>query len=297
MDDREYPTSPANLDKWCRERKIRLHEGRQRFVGFVVLECFAAHRILGGRLAFKGGNALRFCYHSPRSTTDLDFTLTAVESSQRPDDVPDNGDVLRQLIDEALTTSERRFNIKTRCQGIKRNPPKEQGTHPTYGAKICYQFPEDRNFNNFERISNTVIDVEISFFDVVCETSEIRLESASVRPVKVCSLNDIVAEKLRSLLQQKVRNRNRQQDVYDIARIFRISRSQLDFGKIASFLIEKAKARGISPRRSHFDSDVKTRAELDYETKIRFQTGMYFIAFNDAWNDVISLVESLPIPP
>ena len=40
-----------------------------------MLSCIASDSELSKSIVFKGGNALRFFYESPRSTIDLDFSI------------------------------------------------------------------------------------------------------------------------------------------------------------------------------------------------------------------------------
>ena len=190
--DDALPVSVDSIPEWCRKRNIPVHEGRQRFMEFVVLVCISNNRTLSSGLVFKGGNALRFVYQNPRSTTDLDFTVA-------PNAIPDNADDLRQLFNQSLRWAERLYTVKAKCQSIERKPP--LGTRPTYGVKIGYQFPTDTYFASFEdRNVSTVIPLEISFFDLVCEDTRYTPEQTLDSTVRVCTLEDIVAEKLRALL-------------------------------------------------------------------------------------------------
>jgi len=115
-------------------------------------------------MVLKGGNALRFAYQSPRSTKDLDFTADNAE-------IPDEADKIRQLLDEALKFAQRRFNVKAKCQRVRRKPKSTAATRPTYDVAVGYQLPDDFYFNNFEeRTFSTVIPVEITLNDLVCDT-------------------------------------------------------------------------------------------------------------------------------
>jgi predicted nucleotidyltransferase component of viral defense system len=229
---------------------------------------------------------LRFAFQSPRSTKDLDFTVEGVE-------ILDDADRLRDLLDDALRFAKNRFRIKAKCQSIERRPPPNpESTRPTYSIKIAYQFESDRYFLNFEERNNipTVIPVEISFNDLVCETCRWSGENS----VKVSSLEDILAEKMRSLLQQKIRKRNRCQDVYDIARFVR--QSAIDIEKIGRFLVQKANLRDIEVHKSSFDDVIREMAHVDYDLRIHEQAPYDFIPFGEAWENVMSLVNSLDIP-
>ena len=253
-------------------------------MNFVILNCVASHAITRQGMVLKGGNALRFAYQSPRSTKDLDFTADTVA-------IPDDADQLRVLLDKALAFAERRFNVKAKCQRVKRNPKRPDATRPTYDIAVGYVLPSDRYFHNFEnRDVSTVIPLEVTINDLVCDTAEWE----DIKGLRVCSLEDIMAEKLRSLLQQKTRNRNRWQDVYDICTFAR--RAAFDRTKIADFLQRKSSIREIEVRKSNFDDEIRDRAAFDYDAHVATQAPRDIISFNDAWRAVKSLVESLDIP-
>ena len=156
--------------------------------------------------------------------------------------------------------------------------------------------PGDKHYKNFEeRVSlPIVVELEISLNDVLCETFQKQL-SPTTNPIRVCSLEDILAEKLRALLQQLVRNRSRPQDVYDIASRMRDRGEHIDFAKVSEFLLRKAKARDISPTKSSYNDDVMQRAMVGYDQEIKASANV-FIPFDEAWEDVKRFVERLSIP-
>src|SRR5262249_36151553 len=139
-----------------------------------------------------------------------------------------------------------------------------------------------------------IVEVEISFNDVLCETIPWRIHP-SAKPLPTCTLEDILAEKLRALLQQIPRNRSRPQDVFDIASRVRAHPETLDVGKVSAFLLTKSEARSISPRKSAFSDEVRSRAAAGYDAEITAQTSE-FIPFDEAWEEVLRLVNRLAIP-
>jgi predicted nucleotidyltransferase component of viral defense system len=286
-----HPASLAELEAWRRRLGVTLDEARRRFVQFVALESIAAVPALRDVLAFKGGNALRFLYGNPRSTADLDFTADAY--------FPDEEAAIRAALDPALQQGGRRFGIKLKCQRVDRKPPKKTATLPTYDIALGFQFPGDRYFADFDssaRRVTTVVYLEISLNDVVCETEDRQLSVQFPARIRVCSLEDILAEKLRALLQQVVRNRTRPQDVFDIARMVRDHGPDLSLDKIAEYLLKKSAARGIHVSRSAFASEeVKQRAAHEYGTVLAVSQAE-FIPFEEAWQTVLDLVGRLAIP-
>jgi predicted nucleotidyltransferase component of viral defense system len=284
-----YPTSIAELSAWRKANKTTAEEARRRFVQYVVLASIASSEGPVTRLVLKGGNALRFVHGNSRSTLDLDFTAEG--------DFPDDGDTIRGHLDGALRGAEHPFQVKARCQSVTRNPKRPGATRPTYQVKVCFQLPGDRYYQNFEERKGhfaEVIELEISLNEIVCESVNREL-SPRTRPVRVCSLEDILAEKLRALLQQLPRKRNRPQDVYDISSRMREYYKSLDMNKIADFLVRKSVVREIKPTKAAFNDEVRRAASVNYEEEVKVDRAM-FIPFEDAWADVLSLVNRLDIP-
>ena len=81
-------------------------------------------------------------------------------------------------------------------------------------------------------------------------------------------MHEIIAEKLRALLQQPIRNRNRRQDVYDIAYLIEENElSDEDRHIILETLIKKCQTHGIKANVGSIDNpEVRQRAEADWNT-------------------------------
>ena len=288
--DRPYPASLAELDRWRRDHATTLEEARQRYMQFVVVESLASTPGCRDGLSFKGGNALRFFYGNQRSTVDLDYTAAP--------SFPDSEDRIRDLLNRAFRIGSMRYSVKARCQKVKRNPRGEDKTFPTHHVTVGYQFPEDRHFRNFEtyeRHFTKVIEVQISINDVVCETRPLNPDPGTNVTVKVCALEDILAEKLRALLQQRVRRRNRRQDLYDVARMVQKHGSAIDRPKVSEFFVRKAAARHIEACKSAFDNDIRARAAVEYE-HLFDEHDPEFIPVDEAWAILTTLVGELDIP-
>ncbi len=287
METGSYPTSIEEISKWRSANKATLEEARRRFVQFVILVSISANRELATRMCFKGGNALQFVHGNLRSTADLDFSAES--------DFPDDKQEIGRLLDAAFKMGLARHRVKLRCQTIKRNPPGIDKTTPTYRITACFQMPGDRRYQSFseEKTISEVVEIEISLNDVVCETQD-RWFSADTEPIRVCTLEDVVAEKLRALLQQIPRRRSRPQDIFDVASMAR-QRTSLDLEKVSAFLIRKARARGISPTKRAFDDAVREHARIGYDDLVKPKTPRY-IPFDAAWLEVLSLVNRLAIP-
>lgn len=285
--DSPYPTSLDAIAAWRLMARVTAEEARKRFVQYAVLESIAAAPALADSIAFKGGNALRFVYGSRRSTIDLDFTA---EGS-----FPDDDGLIRARLDGALRSALPQHRAKARCQRVRRNPAGRDKTRPTYDISVGYLLPGDRLYNNFETSGNlpSTVDVEISINELVCEVVSFSLNPGGP-PLRVCSLEDIVAEKFRALLQQPIRRRSRPQDVYDIANIARPGRA-LDVAKVSAYLILKAEARDIHPRKASFDDTVRALAAVGYGLMMAPDDPDH-IPFDEAWERVLEFVSRLGIP-
>ena len=222
-----------------------------------------------------------------RSTLDLDFTADG--------DFPDTAPEILSLLDAVLKRAERQFQIKARCLSVHRNPKNPVRTLPTYRIHVGYQIAGDKHYQNFEqRTALPIVELEISLNDVLCETFQKQLSPAT-SPVRVCTLEDILAEKLRALLQQVIRNRSRPQDVYDIASRVRALGREIDFRKVSEFLLKKSEVRGIVPQKCSYDDAVKRHATVNYESELKAQAAE-FIPFDEAWSEVLDVVAILLIP-
>jgi len=116
-------------------------------------------------------------------------------------------------------------------------------------------------------IAPGVLDLEISFRDQVYAYQKLNLIGAGVA-VRAFTMHELIAEKMRALLQQPIRKRYRRQDVYDIAYLI----DDHDFGASGKFeilatLIEKCRSRCIEANQTSMDDpEVKRRAAADWDT-------------------------------
>lgn len=137
-----------------------------------------------------------------------------------------------------------------------------------------------------------VIPVEISLNEVLCDVTEAKIDGD--RNLRVCTIEDIVAEKLRALLQQKTRNRVRSQDLLDIVVIIR--EHAIDRVRVGQYLIRKAEARQIAVSRSAYrDAEVIERAAQGFEP-LRSTVRHTFIEFDDVLEGLLEFVDTLKIP-
>lgn len=269
-------------------------EARQRLAQYTILRAIASSRVLRELLVFKGGNALDFIWSPNRSTRDLDFSLDMSKLNQK-DSLETE---LETLLSRTLFRTGRELGVTAVVHSVRRQPPREDMTWATYTARVGYALPDDKwNRTRLEegQSSTLVVPVEISINEPIGD--DYSLELAGTETLRVSTLEDIVAEKLRAFLQQKgnLRNRRRPQDLLDIVHLLRSNKS-LDIDKVSHFLLTKAAARDVPVSKAAFqDVELKERAQYGYDN-LRDTVRKDFIPFNEALRLLYGFVEQLKIP-
>lgn len=264
-----------------------------RFAQYGVLRAIASSNRLQPTLVFKGGNALDFVWSPNRSTIDLDFS-----SEARGDDATFQEANLRSILAQTLASVGRSLTITYAVQSFERRPPGEDRSFPTIACKVGYALPDQPRLQ--VRLTSggavsQVVRVEMSLNEVICDDEPLSL--APLANLRVATLDDIVAEKLRALLQQTVRRRHRAQDLLDIAVVLSTpAGSTLEPERIGRFLIAKSLPRGIEPTKRAFrDPDLVARARVDYAA-LQPTTRNQFIDFEDAVGLLTAFVDQLALP-
>jgi predicted nucleotidyltransferase component of viral defense system len=290
-----YPTSFSAISTWAQQNGVGVREARLRFAQYGVLRGIASSASLRELLVFKGGNALDFIWDPNRSTLDLDFSvdMSRLEGRGLPEAQ------LRALLSGGLNVSGRELGISFGVHSVRRQPPGEGKTFVTYTARIGYALPDDpRNRTLLEagRSSLLVVPVDVSINEPIGADQSLVLGD-SRSSLRVSTPEDIVAEKLRAFLQQKetVRNRERPQDLLDIAHLLQRN-TPLNLSDVSRFLLRKAEARNVSVSKAAFrDPELAERAHYGYE-ELRDTVRGDFVPFDEALRSLHGLVEELDIP-
>ncbi|MFD2578262.1 nucleotidyl transferase AbiEii/AbiGii toxin family protein [Novosphingobium colocasiae] len=239
-----------------------------RQVTEIVLAAIGLSPSLSQSLVLKGGTLMALAFGSRRVTGDVDFSAT----------VPPDGfdDLLRDELDAKLHAAAIKLgylDLVCRVQGVKRRPHSDLFENAEFPALELRVGSAERGSKQeaalAEGKASRILFVEVSFRDQVYAFQELNLGEADIA-VRAFTLGELIAEKkLRALLQQPIRNRNRRQDVYDIALL--IDENPLGdalrvkiFGDVDRKSADRA---GSSPRaRSIDDPEVARRAQRDWET-------------------------------
>jgi len=234
--------------------RTRLQETRKRlgtpwevlerdYVLSWILAGMAEVDVLRETLVFKGGTALRKCYFGEyRFSEDLDFSCTA--------GVP-AGAAMADAMQDACGAAVRLLDvyapIEITCERYTEREPHPGGQEAfTIRARLPWQ-----------RQVWTRVMVEVTMDERVLRPPVMRPvihgydEPFDVQ-VRVYALEEVVAEKLRAILQYVAKldergwSRSRARDYYDLWRVLGAYRSEMDLVDFGSLLREKCAVRSVS---------------------------------------------------
>ncbi len=273
-----FPSSFDDISSWSASNRIPVSEGRFRFAQYAVLVAVSRSRDLRRTLILKGGNALDFVWYPNRSTIDLDFSLD--EALLDRDLGTQN---IRESFIPGLRVAERTLGVKLAVHKVEQQPPGENRTFITYRVRIRYALADETKLrarmDRGEPRSQVVL-VDLSRNDPVYESETFEVEAG--RSLRVCTVEDIVGEKLRALLQQPSRNRRRPQDLLDIAVLYKHHRN-LDTSRISEILLRKSgPPREIKvSKQAFYASEIWDRASVGYP-ELAPTTRRQFLSFSQA---------------
>lgn len=199
---------------------------------------------LNSTLIFKGGTALKKCYFGEyRFSEDLDFS--ALNSVPR-------GEKLLQALREGCNIGSKLLSKHTLVQ-IDCQPYREKNPHPNdqEAFVIRVQYPWQSQMQTRVMVEITT-DEEISYPVLTKKILHGYEEDDIDVSVQVYALEEIVAEKLRAILQhtEKIEkrgwSRSRARDYYDLWKIFVTYQDQLDLSNFLNVFKKKCELREVT---------------------------------------------------
>ena len=199
--------------------------------------------VLQDTLVFKGGTALRKCYFGDyRFSEDLDFS--ALEGVPKGEEMERS---VREACEVAVRLLDEHAPVEISCQRYTEREPHPGGQE---AFAIRARFP-------WQSRLQTRVMIEVTVDEKVTRSPERRRvihqygEPLNV-DVQVYSLEEIIAEKLRALLQQaelferRGWSRSRARDYYDLWRVLGEYGDSLNLDGFDSLLREKCTVRDVS---------------------------------------------------
>lgn len=177
----------------------------------LVIRAIANSEELASIMVMKGGVLLAIRYNSPRFTTDIDFSTQAkfADSNVSPVLVALDGEL-------ASVSADNEYGLTLRIQSHSVKPANQpERTFPTLSIKVGFAQKTDRN--QIQRLQSgqaaRVVSIDYSYNEWATGVERQQIEGGELQ---MYGLLDLIAEKLRSILQQPIRNRSRFQDIYDV---------------------------------------------------------------------------------
>lgn len=202
--------SLLDLDRWI-EQEADLRRRAFRQAVHLVLRAIANEPALAPLMVMKGGILLAIRYHSARFTRDIDFsTRRRVEDVDLTRFVAELDDSIRHV------AADNEYGLALAVQSHALKPNKRSTpTFPTLQVAIGYadrtSRPEMRRLHAGQA-PNTV-QLDYSFNEWASDVERHALDGGTLT---MYAFHDLIAEKLRAVLQQPIRQRSRFQDIYDL---------------------------------------------------------------------------------
>ncbi|WP_080074120.1 nucleotidyl transferase AbiEii/AbiGii toxin family protein [Salmonella enterica] len=280
-----------NINNWIEENNGKYRLMRQAV--HVILKSISIDESLNELMIMKGGTLLGVKHGSDRYTKDIDFST---EKTLKDIDLEALFSVFNDSMDVA--EAELGYGLKCKVQSY-RIQPHPQGTFPTVQIKVAYC--ERSNDSAMRRLeanqSPSVISIDFSFNEKTYNFDFLSLDGdRDGDMVKTYSIIDLVAEKYRSILQQKERGRNREQDVYDINYLLsKYEFSKQDRYEILNAILEKSKGKNIDDllnQQGLRDRDIIERSGKGYSELS--STVRDLPPFDMSYENIAVFYESLP---
>jgi len=291
--DRKADTLEVDLSEWSAAASGNPQVERERQATEVFLAALGMTQTCQDKIYLKGGILVGAIYASGRNTADMDFSTTSTPDITFPE-------TLSEELQAAFPRAAAQLgvpNLRLKMQSVKFRPRKNtfaESDFPAVEAKFAYALDGSKQQAALE--AGTCPDVlyaDISFNEPISCVQTVKMKGANSE-ILVYSLHDLVAEKLRALLQQITRDRYRRQDVFDLYYLMENAHvSNIPKELLLRTFREKCASRGIEPTQQSLDDDeVRRRASSEWGTLSREVDVLP--DFDTAYNAVSELYRSLP---
>lgn len=286
---------PVEIDvaAWVEKARADPITYKQRQAVEITLNAIADTTPLNEKLYLKGGILMGLAYGSPRQTADIDLTAAFDPEG----DIDEN---IESLLNAAFPRTAAKLgytDLILKVHSIKKQPKKifEQADAPALKMKVAFA---TRGTSEEAALKEGkvpgLIEVDI-FFNEVLRHFQL-LELTGGPELRAYSLSELIAEKHRSMLQQKERNRNRRQDTYDLDRLLaEHTPNDAIKAEILATFVDKCRSRNIEPTREALDDqEIRTRSSKDWDT-LSLELGT-LPDFEPCYDRVNAFYKTLPWP-
>ena len=236
---------------------------------------------------------MNLLYESPRMTQDVDFTTT----------LPQEGftDSFEQAIEKQMAVAAADLGYvsqRFRVQSMVFEPPGDR-SWPTLRVKIGLAKKGTGQEKRLDKgTAANVLKIDISFNEEVHDWQKIVVADGQENTTLLAySIYQQIAEKLRAIIQQPVRNRYRRQDIFDIARIAaHRTFDDMEKRQIFDLFMKKSLEREIQPTREMISHpELYTRSKEHYH-QLSMDSGNTALDFDRDFEIVRQFYLDLPWP-
>lgn len=233
----------------------------------------------------KGGLALHLGFGSPRRSHDVDLNAVTPVARQITEETMDRLCSFRHQLNEALDTVRAEYDFES----LETQAGTLSKEMPTLMTEVRYRSAGGRE---------GAVQLQVTLSDVVCDTVRRTIRGI---PLHLPALEDIIADKLKALLQQAPRDKVRSNDVFDVWYFAEVSPLPVDPAVVTDYLLRKSR-HGVkipAPSKRHFrrKSVVAYSASSYDELAALLPDGIDLPPFRDAYAAVLGFVDRLDLPP
>lgn len=250
-----------------------------------VLAALRRHDDLARDYVLKGGLVLQRVYGSPRASDDIDLNHVRAHENALTDA---HRATLQDVCDRlaaALAETAPRFGLAEAVLRVD----KWSELLPTVFAEVDYRTDDDEPVEG-------AVEVQVTLCERVCHTALARIDGV---PVLASTLDDVVADKLKVLLQQRRRGKVRHSDVYDLWFALSVAPFVPDPDVVREALLAKMASwpEYLPITRAQFRAEgVRTFAEQGYRALRADQPDLPFAPFDVVWHAIEAFVDAMGLP-
>jgi len=257
----------------------------------VILNAISNTPELSSNMVIKGGLLLAVKYESDRFTKDIDFSTNKSLDEIGLDYVVNN---LKKGLIESV--EELQYDLDCRIQTYKIMPASiENPKFPSIKINVGYAYRGTKKHKKLiDGKCPTIVGIDYSLNEPLINIEDIDI--GLTRKLIAYTAIDLIAEKIRSLLQQVERDRYRRQDVYDLNNLLEICKdiNSDEQNMVIESLKIKSESRGIIVNKDSLDNiEVRERAKKDYHT-LDDEVESELPDFDELYEKLVKYYKNLP---
>lgn len=250
-----------------------------------VFTALRAHDDLARDYVLKGGLVLQRVFGSPRRSDDIDLN----HAEAHPNELTDAHAATLQDVCDRIDAGVREGAASAGLEWARLDVLKWSELLPTVFAEVRYATADAPDVER-------AVEVQVTLCERVCASVPARIDGV---PVRAAALGDVVADKLKVLLQQARRHQVRHSDVYDLWYALAQAPFVVDPVAVREALLAKLQAWPVylPLAADAFQAPaVRTFAEQGYRKLRAEQPDLPFAPFDVVWGEIQGFIAAMGLP-